>query len=65
MPMKYSELKRKLRKAGCYKIQDRRNRPLEKWFSPKTGKYFPVGRHDSEEVKPGTLNSILEDAGLK
>ncbi|HCM91720.1 MAG TPA: hypothetical protein DIS78_04040 [Lachnospiraceae bacterium] len=26
---------------------------------------FRVPRHDSKDVKPGTLNSILKDAGLK
>jgi predicted RNA binding protein YcfA (HicA-like mRNA interferase family) len=27
--------------------------------------YFQVGRHKSEDVKKGTLNAILRDAGLK
>lgn len=35
------------------------------WYSPKTGKYFRVGRHGSQEIKGGTLNSMLKDAGLK
>lgn len=61
--MKYSELKRMLRKAGCYKVSE--GKKHEKWYSPITGKKFPVGRHDHEEVKPGTLDSILTDAGLK
>ncbi|EXZ16363.1 type II toxin-antitoxin system HicA family toxin [Bacteroides fragilis] len=35
------------------------------WYSPKTGKYFRVGRHGSQEIKGGTLNSMMKDAGLK
>ncbi len=61
--MRYGELKRKLRKAGCYK--DREGWSHEWWYSPKTGEYFPVGRHDGEEAKSGTVNSILKAAGLK
>ena len=63
--MKYSELKRMLRQAGCYELKRSGRQPHEKWYSPITGKKFPVGRHDHEEVKPGTLDSILTDAGLK
>lgn len=62
--MTYRELKRKLRKAGCYEVRKKGRQPHETWYSPITGKKFPVGRHESEEVKPGTLNSILEAAGL-
>lgn len=36
----------------------------EIWINPK-GKTFPVGRHDNEEVKNGTLQNILKQAGLK
>lgn len=63
--MTYGELKRLLRKSGCYPLKTRGRQPHEKWYSPMTGKKFPVGRHDSEEVKIKTLNSILTDAGLK
>ena len=61
--MKGSELKIKLRKAGCYKVREDTNH--EKWFSPITKKYFWVPRHNSQEIAKGTLNKILKDAGLK
>jgi predicted RNA binding protein YcfA (HicA-like mRNA interferase family) len=35
------------------------------WENIKTGKLFPVGRHDTQEVRDGTLKSIKRDAGLK
>ena len=60
--MKYSELKRLLRKNGCVFNHEGGNREI--WYSPKTGNYFPVGRHDSEEVKPSTLASIKRHAGI-
>jgi len=61
--MTYGELKRLLKKSGCYfHHQGKRH---EMWMDPKTGELFPVGRHDKEEVPKGTLNSIKKDAGLK
>jgi len=60
--MKFSELKRILKENGCY--IEKGGKKHEKWFSPKTGKYFRVGRHNSEDVKKGTLHSILTDAGI-
>jgi len=61
--IKYSELKKILRRAGC--CLSREGSRHEVWFNPKTGKYFEVGRHNSHDVKKGTLNSILKDAGIK
>ena len=62
--MKYSELKKLLKKnGGCYKLSEGTRH--ENWFSPLTGKIFQVGRHNTDDVKDGTLNRILKDAGLK
>lgn len=62
--MKYNELHRKLRKAGCYPTEESRNGHPE-WFSPITGKFFATSHHEAQEVKNGTLKSILRDAGIK
>ena len=61
--MKYSELKKLLKKNGCYKISEGSNH--ETWFSPITGKYFSVGRHNNQDVRTGTCNAILKQAGIK
>ncbi len=61
--MKYSELKKLLRKNGCQ--LEREGAGHEIWYSPKTGKRFTVGRHNTEEVKTGTLKNILKDAGVQ
>ena len=61
--MKYNELERLLKKAGCRLCDEEGRHPT--WYSSKTGKYFQTSHHKSEEVKPGTLKSILKDAGLK
>ena len=61
--LKYSELKKLLRKNGC--SLEREGSSHEIWYSPKTGKRFTVGRHNTEEVKEGTLKSILRDAGVQ
>lgn len=61
--MKYSEVERKLVKAGCYYLKDGKKHPI--WFSPITGKEFQTSHHKSEEVKFGTLKSISRDSGVK
>ena len=61
--MKYSELKILLSKNGCYKQSEGTRH--ENWYSPITSKLFQVGRHNTEDVKKGTLTRILKDAGLK
>lgn len=61
--MKYSELERMLKKAGCSIQREGSNHTL--WYSPLTGNTFPVARHRTEDVPRGTLKSILTAAGLK
>jgi predicted RNA binding protein YcfA (HicA-like mRNA interferase family) len=61
--MKYSELERRLKPFGCRWHEDGGNHPI--WFSSITGNRFPMSYHKSEEVKPGTLKSILKLAGVK
>ena len=61
--MTYSEIKRLLKKNGCY--LEREGSRHEIWYSPITGKRFQVGRHNSEEAAIGTLNNIKKDAGIK
>ncbi|SCD19368.1 Hypothetical protein PSM36_0538 [Proteiniphilum saccharofermentans] len=52
--MKYHELEKKLKKAGCYPAGSMNGHPL--WYSPITGKYFKMSHHDKQEVALGTLN---------
>jgi len=61
--MKWSELKKLLKKGGCYKESEGARH--ENWYSPATGRIFQVGRHDTQDVKSGILSKILKDAGLK
>lgn len=61
--MKYSEIEKKLKAAGCYYVGDGKKHP--KWFSPITGKTFDLSHHRSQEAKGGTLKSISKDAGVK
>lgn len=62
--MKYSELHKKLRKAGCYETKDEIAGHPE-WYSPITKKYFPTSHHPSKEVAPKTLKNIIRDSGIK
>lgn len=62
--MKYSELERLVKKAGCYYIgKEQAGHPL--WRNPKTGILFQMSHHPSEEVATGTLKKIKKAAGIK
>lgn len=61
--MTVAELKRKLRKYKCYFVQHGGSH--DEWYSPITKKSFRVPRHDSQELKTGTAEAIMKQAGIK
>lgn len=61
--MKYSEVEKKLRKAGCRFVSHGTNHDW--WYSPITDRRFLLPQHKSEEAKAGTLKSISEQSGVK
>lgn len=62
--MKYSELEKKLKKAGCYNTgKQMSGHPV--WYSPITDRFFKMSNHGKQEVKKGTLQKILKISGLK
>lgn len=60
--MKTQELLKLLKKNNCEVLRNGSRHDI--WFSPVTGKQFAVPRHKAE-IPIGTLNNILNDAGLK
>lgn len=60
--MKYNELYRKLRKAGCFLLRHGGSHDI--WVNPKNGNSVSVPRHGTEEVLEGTLKSIYRRLGL-
>lgn len=60
--MKTQELLKLLKKNDCHLYRNGKKHDI--WYSDKTKKQFPVPRHKAE-IPIGTLNSILEDAGLR
>jgi predicted RNA binding protein YcfA (HicA-like mRNA interferase family) len=62
--MNYGELKKLLRKSGNNQFHHQGARH-EIWVNTTTGEQYPVGRHNSDEVKKKTLASIKKSAGLK
>ena len=61
--MRYSELEKELRKLRCSIVRQGANHTI--WYSPVTGRNFPVSRHKTEAIPAGTLKAIKQDAGLK
>lgn len=61
--MKYSELEARLRAAGCSVVRKGGNHLI--WFSPITGKLFPLGHHGSKEVPSSTERKVRQLSGIK
>lgn len=55
--MKGSELKRKLRKAGCFFVEHGTNHD---WWESPSGVRTQVPRHDAQEVDNKTCRRILK-----
>ena len=60
--MKVSEMKRLLKKNGCYLL--RQGYEHEQWYSPITHKQFSVPRHNAKELPTDTAKNILKNAGI-
>jgi predicted RNA binding protein YcfA (HicA-like mRNA interferase family) len=62
--MKYSELEKKIEETtSCRLYRNGGNHPI--WINPETGEFFAMSHHRSEEVKQGTLKSIIKKSGVK
>ena len=61
--MKISELIKLLKKNNCKLYRHKTNH--DEWINLNTGNTFLVPRHFGKEVKSGTLDSILKEAGIK
>ena len=62
--MKYSELEKAIKQTtNCRFLRNGSNHPL--WINPDTGEIFAMSHHGSEEVKSGTLKSIVNKSGTK
>lgn len=55
--MKTNELRRLLKKGGCRLLKQGTRH--EMWTNPETGAVAFIPRHDAQEVRTGTLKSIL------
>lgn len=60
--MKTAELLKLLKKNGCYLVRHGKRHDI--WASSITEKQFSIPRH-KDEVKSGTLESILKEAGIQ
>ncbi len=59
--MKGAELIKLLKRYNCYMLRHGTRHDI--WFSPITNRQFPVPRH-KDDIKTGTVKSILKDAGI-
>jgi predicted RNA binding protein YcfA (HicA-like mRNA interferase family) len=61
--MKYSELTRKLIRAGCEFTRYGAG-SHEIWRNPATGKQVPIPYHRSKDIGPGLVSRILRELGI-
>jgi len=61
--MTYAELIRLIKKQGVLFLEHGTKHDV--YWNPQNGKDTQIPRHQSQEVKKGTLDKILEDLGLK
>lgn len=62
--MKYSELKRKLKKAG-FNFERQGKGSHQIWYNKQSGKRIIFPDHGSKEIPKGTVAGIMKDAGIK
>lgn len=60
--VKTSELEKLLKKNKCFFVRHGSSHDI--WKSPISGNEFTIPRHRGE-MKTGTVNNILKEAGLK
>lgn len=61
--MKIREIKEILRKDGWKLVRTRGSH--ERWAHPTKTTFVTIAGKPSDDIAPGTLNSILKQAGLK
>ena len=61
--MNYSELKKRLKAGGCYFVENKSNH--EWWYSPITGRHFPIQRHTKMDIGAWLLKEITKQSGIK
>lgn len=59
---KIIELKREFQKAGCYFDHNGGNHEI--WYSPITENYFPMSRHNQQEVRKEMEKALRKQAGV-
>lgn len=63
--MTYREITKKLKKKGCYFVTQGKG-SHEKWYSPITGKGFPISNHGKgAEIPKPTVRMIQEQSGVR
>ena len=61
--MKITELKKKLKLAGCYYVSDGKNHKW--WWSPITEQKFQIPRHMTADVGDKLMKYVKEQSGVK
>lgn len=61
--MKYRELAKRLRELGCEFVRNGAG-SHRIWWNPRNGQYTTIPDWGSDDLRAGTLRSIVSDRGL-
>ncbi|MXX53091.1 MAG: type II toxin-antitoxin system HicA family toxin [Dehalococcoidia bacterium] len=62
--MRYREATRKLARLGCYEDTKWRRGSHRKWINPHTGRSARLPDWGSDDLRIGTLRSVIRQLGL-
>lgn len=62
--MTYREVTVALREKGCYFVTQGKG-SHEKWYSPLTGKRFPISNHGGKDIPNTTVKQIEKQSGVR
>jgi mRNA interferase HicA len=62
--VRYRDLAKRLRVLGCEFVRNGAG-SHRIWCNPENGKYTTIPDWGSDDLKPGTLRSIVSDLGLR
>lgn len=62
--MRYRDIERRLRAAGCVEIPRTRGRSHRKWLNPATGRSTVLPDWGGRDLKLGTVRAAVRQLGL-
>jgi mRNA interferase HicA len=63
--LRYRELEKKLKKLGCFEIENKTGGSHRKWINPENKRAAAIPDWGSKDLKNGTLQGAIKQLGLE